>query len=355
MAIKIGNLDINSFKAGSDDCKIYLGDTLLYPTTQPSFKFKAEYSGGVSYSAACDGNTELTTATTKPSGYQYTAMTEAIIGDCVTSIGDLAFDGCSSLTSITIPNSITTIGSGGLSFTGLIDVVLPDSVTSIGDTAFYNCTSLTSVTVNATTPPTLISTDVFDNTNNCPIYVPCESVNAYKSATNWSAYESRIQCVEPSFDGKWKATYSDSSILSAECGSSSEITQYEISGTNLVSVEVGDCVTSIGFEAFCECSSLTSVSIGNGVTSIGDGAFRYCFSLSSITIPDSVTSIGMEAFFLCDKLTAITVNSIVPPTLGTDAFDETNECPILVPSQSLEAYRNAWSQYSSRIQPIPNS
>ena len=79
---------------------------------------------------------------------------------------------------------------------GLIgQLIIPNGVTTIEDYAFYQCSSLTSITVNATTPPTLGGENCFDNTNNCQIYVPAGSVNAYKTATNWSEYASRIQAI----------------------------------------------------------------------------------------------------------------------------------------------------------------
>ena len=74
-------------------------------------------------------------------------------------------------------------------------LIIPNGVTTIEDYAFYQCSSLTSITVNATTPPTLDGIDCFDSTNNCPIYVPEESADAYKTATNWSEYASRIQAI----------------------------------------------------------------------------------------------------------------------------------------------------------------
>lgn len=162
----------------------------------------------------------------------------------------------------------------------------------------------------------------------------------------------------PVFKGKWKATYSDSSVTSAECGSSSEIVYGEINLSNLVSVEIGDCVISIGNYAFMDCSSLTSIVIPDSVTNIGEAAFLGCESLTSVIIPDSVTSIKQQAFGYstsltsvtigsgvtsisndafntCSGLTSITVNATTPPTLGWGAFDETNNCPIYVPSQSV--------------------
>ena len=113
-----------------------------------------------------------------------------------TSIASNAFWACRGLTSVTIPNSVTSIGN--LAFSDCIrltSVTIPNSVTSIGYTAFYNCSALTSVTIEATTPPTLGNSSAFKNTNNCPIYVPSESLEAYRQATNWSALADRITAI----------------------------------------------------------------------------------------------------------------------------------------------------------------
>lgn len=117
------------------------------------------------------------------------------IPNTVTTIGDRAFYNCTVLTSITIPSSITRIESYGFyGCSGLTSITIPNSVTYIGNYAFYNCTGLTYITVEATTPPTLQS-NAFSNTNNCPIYVPAESVETYKAASGWSDYASRIQAI----------------------------------------------------------------------------------------------------------------------------------------------------------------
>lgn len=204
----------------------------------------------------------------------------------------------------------------------------------------------------------------------------------------------------PSFQGKWLATYAGGTTSSAECGSSSVIIRNEITSTNLQTVEIGDCVTSIGQSAFARCSTITSVTIPNSVTTIGDGAFSECSaltsvtipnsvtriyegafeactsltsviignsvttidgfvfwsctSLTSITIPNSVTSIGDAVFSECSALTGVTVLATTPPTLGSDVFYDTNNCPIYVPAESLETYKtaNIWSSLASRIQAI---
>ena len=391
-------------------------------------KFKATYSDGRIYTKDCDGNTTLRTSDTNPSGYRFTEMTEAIIGDCVTTISERAFILFQSLTSVTIGNSVQTIGNYAFQYcSGLTSIVIPDSVTSIsyyafsscssltsviigsgitsiGAEALANCGSLTSITINATTPPTLGDSGVFNNTNNCPIYVPCESVDAYKTA--WSAYASRIQCVPQPFEGKYKLTLSDTSVITGACDSTSAVTREELVAyqSNVVRAEIGECVSTIGQSAFyyCSgltdvtipdsvtlinnfvfngCSGLTSVTIGNSVSTIGQASFEYCNALTDLTFPDSVqrincyavyqstgltsvtigsgiTIIEDDAFAGCISLQSITIKATTPPQLrhtGTKyyTFDDTNNCPIYVPSASVDAYKSSWLRYSSRIYPIP--
>ena len=121
-------------------------------------------------------------------------LTSLTIPDGVTTIGYRAFYDCDSLTSVTIPDSVTTIGEGVCYSCGsLTSVTIPDSVTTIGNSAFYYCSSLTSVYCKATTPPTLGGSSVFDsNKSGRKIYVTAESVEAYKAAENWSEYAAVI-------------------------------------------------------------------------------------------------------------------------------------------------------------------
>lgn len=137
----------------------------------------------------------------------------------------------------------------------------------------------------------------------------------------------------PVFGGKYKFTLNDSSIVSAECDATSAISTAETSAykSTMVQAEIGDCVTSIGWDAFRRCSSLTSVTIGNSVTSIESNAFQYCSSLTSIT-----------------------VEATTPPTLGWLAFHSTNISVIYVPSESIETYKaSGWNAYTANFQPIP--
>lgn len=146
-------------------------------------------------------------------------FTSITIPPSVTTFGQYAFSGASGLNSVTIDyasnatlggnqfkdSSITslTIGSNPTSIgssmfdncTGLTTLVIPTNISSIGGYAFRNCTRLTSITVESVTPPTLGGIYVFNNTNDCPIYVPSESVDTYKAASGWKDYASRIQAI----------------------------------------------------------------------------------------------------------------------------------------------------------------
>ena len=175
--------------------KVYACCGDLVWNTKTPYKFIATYSGGETNVVFCNGSSTLTQGEVETSGYEASAMTSAIIGNCVTSTGKNAFNRCKGLISIDIPNSIISIADG--SFAGclsLSSITIPSGVTNIGEAAFFRCDSLTSVTIHATTPPTLGNL-VFHSTNDCPIYVPSASLETYKAAGGWSNYASRIQAI----------------------------------------------------------------------------------------------------------------------------------------------------------------
>ncbi len=145
-----------------------------------------------------DSSVEIPNSVTSLDGtFAYcSGLTNVTIPDTVTNIGNSAFSTCRNLTSCTIGSGVTSIGENAFSYcVKLENIVIPSGVTTIGGRAFNNCSSLTSVTVLATTPPTLGNTNAFNNTPIGSIYVPSESVEAYKAATNWSAYASQIQAI----------------------------------------------------------------------------------------------------------------------------------------------------------------
>lgn len=259
---------------------------------QETYKLVASYSNGDSFSAVCDSNTTLTSGDTKPTGYTYSAMTSAVIGDCINQIADGAF-AHSTLTSVTIPSSVTGICCYAFDdCSGLTSIAIPSSVTNITNHAFAGCNGFTSIGVVGSGA----------------------SVEIPSSVTNIGSYAFTV------------------------C-------------RGLTSIDIPGSVTSIDNGAFFHSTSITSCTMGNGVTTIGFSAFEGCSGLTSIEIPASVTSIGDQAFYECSGLTSITCNATTPPTLGNNqsAFSDTNNCPIYVPCESVTTYKSSWSNYSSRI------
>ena len=199
-----------------------------------------------------------------------------------------------------IPSSLkfVTVTGGNILYgaiyncTGLTSVVIPNSVTSIGDYAFYNCTGLTSITISDSV--TSIGYFAFRDCDKLQnIYITDIAAWCNISGLNNLMYY----------------------------GSNSNKKLY-INNELVTSVTIPDGVTAIPYSAFEYCSGLTSVTIPNSVTSIGDLAFYGCTSLTSITIPDSVTSIGNSAFENCTGLTNITIPDSVT-SIGGGAFDNT--------------------------------
>ena len=239
-------------------------------------------------------------------------LTSCTLSRNMTKIPPSMFRGCKSLTSVggsgsgasvEIPSNITKISREAFYLCdGITSVTIPNSVTSIDYKAFDGCTSLTSVTVNALTPPK-IDNSVFDNTNDYPIYVPCESVETYKAASGWSSYASRIHGIQPcNPEIMVYVTYIEGSRDDyVKYCDDTDTSIYIPDAVSAETVTYGDCVTSIDNRAFENRYNLKSVTISNSVTSIGDYAFYGCSDLTNVQLSNSLISIGACAFSGCSK------------------------------------------------------
>lgn len=221
-----------------------------------------------------------------------TGLTSITIPNSVTSIGAYAFDACKGLTSITIPDRVTNIGAGAFrDCTGLTSVTIPNSVTNISYSAFRDCSGLTSVTIGNSV--TSIGYDAFYGCHGLTnITIPDSVTSIGQGAFQYCTGLTTVN---------WNAT---------ECTSAGESTSYPIFKDcfNLATVNIGDNVKIIPTYAFKDCTGLTSITIPDSVISIDSYAFENCTGLTSMTIGKGVTSIDSYAFLDCTGLTNINFN-----------------------------------------------
>ena len=281
-----------------------------------------------------------------------TSLRSLVVPESVISIGESVFDGCTSLSSLVIPNRLVSI-KGNL-FCGwygelkclssffiyennvLFDenkstiisfrdqdatsYVIPAGVTSIGNSAFYGCSSLSSLVIPDSV--TSIENSAFEGCSSLSSLVIPDSVTSIgdRAFGDCSSLGSLVIPDSVTSIGD-SALYGCSSLSSIVIPDSVTSIGDRTFGdcSSLGSLVIPDSVTSIGDYVFLSCSSLTDIVIPDGVTSIGTGAFKFCSSLSSLVIPDSVTSIGDNAFSGCSSLSSLVIPESVT-SIGDCAF-----------------------------------
>ena len=273
-------------------------------------RFIREMAGGDCYGNPTDGHLtslDLYEANIVEGGDYYYHNVERPFYCKANAIGYCAFWGCSGLTSVTIPSSVTEIGRYAFASSGLTRVTIPSSVTEIGSSAFSCCSGLTSVTI-----PSSVTKIGYGTFSDCS---GLTSVTIPSSVTEIG------------------------SSAFAYC-------------RGLTSVTIPSSVTKIGYETFAYCRGLTSVTVPSSVTKIGDNAFSGCSGLTSVTIPSSVTEIGDNAFSGCSGLTSVYVSWKTPLLNGADKFKDVDKqsCTLYVPQDtSGEYYLSEWGDYFDNI------
>ena len=328
------------------------GSESLYKATYTwqDFKYKEESenpgddpaveTSGLKYNIISSTDVEVIGGTEKYTGHIVIPSQTTIEGKAynVTKIADEAFYACSGLKTITIPNSVT----------------------SIGNYVLGNCPNLTSIVVES-------GNKKYDSRNNCNAIIET-STNSLIAGCKNSVIPSSVTTIgTASFMG---CTGLTSITIPSSVVSLGEDAFYECTG--LTSMTIPNSVTSIGDNVFAYCSNLKTITLSTNIKTISYSAFLDCYSLTSITVPNSVitieeeafcgcdgladviignsvASIGNHAFLNCGGLTSVTMLNSTPPSCGTDVFKNVNvsNVTLTVPTGSVSVYKSAdtWKDF----------
>jgi hypothetical protein len=319
-----------------------------------------KYSGSVIIPASVVYN-NVTYSVTYISGSTFSNCPELIsvtIPNTVTSIGEWAFGGSIALTSVSLPNSITSISQYTFSgCKGLESLIIPNSVTNIGKYAFYACTNLISVSIpNSVTNidhwafsgcsslatiaiPNSVVTIGMEAFENCyrltSVKIPASvtdigwytfsfctaltSINVDVKNKNYKSYKGVLFNKDMTSLIKLPEGFSGSYKMPNTVLEMSDLSI--ASCKNLTSITFSNKLNRIRDAVFIHCTGLTSINLPSSITSIGYSAFNGCVNLISINIPNSVTYLGNTTFQDCINLKSIHARSVVPVQLDNQRYN----------------------------------
>ena len=303
------------------------------------FKIKLDYyytSNFDSYTVACNSSSTITQKEVRVQNRSFVQISGVTIGSCATSIGNDAFDSCYKLKQLVIPSNIT----------------------SIGEWFINSCTGLTYIIFEGTVPPTA-AYGAFETeySINCPIYVPCGSLETYKTAPEYRKVANRIQCMPP----KYTIGLNGGVTSSGNCNGNDTIygQSYEYNNPqDVLSLETGLCVKNISDSAFKNCNNMTALTLSETVENIGENAFEN-INVNYLKIPRCVKTIHSKAFNN-SNIQTIKCFATVPPTLyedDGDVFNYSNIQTVYVYIAVVDRYKAAagWSKFGGKIVGMTNT
>ncbi len=285
-----------------------------------------------------------------------------------------------SLTSIIIPDSVTTIGAYAFRECSLISITIPSSVTTIGNYAFYYCRALTEINFNATAMKSLsnnnevfyrageygsgITVTIGANVTEIPAYLfypDSYSSSSFLPKITKVIFEEGCECKSigasvfvncSSLTGVYITDIAFWCSIDFKDSSSNPLQRngnLYLNNQLVTDLVIPEGVTEIKNYTFYSCHNLTSISLPNSVTAIGRNAFTNCNNVTSIAIPNNVSTIGKNAFSSCSSITTITFdNDSQLTTIGDYAFSYcSNLTSIIIPKSVVSIGMGAFNACSS--------
>lgn len=320
------------------------GDTIYYNITSSGYPYKVaitykgsyyeeyenEYSGNISIPSTILYNSKvyLVTSIQDNAFRNCSTLTNITLPDSMVSIGVYSFSHCSSLVSVSFNNIISSIGNYAFEYCGLTSVNIPNSVTYLGKWAFYNCSNLSSANLSESL-----------TTLNMCLFRGCSSLSSIIIPNSVTSLQSHC------FNG--------SGLTSVNFGNS--VTSIGINAfsfcPNLKYINIPNSVTTLEAYAFQGSNALDSIRLSDNITSIGNYTFQNCSSLDYIELPHLIDSIGLFAFDVCTSLNYIISHPINPPKVSSvTAFSGVSKTiPVYVDCDVIDDYQSAenWSDFTN--------